>query len=55
MKFLLITLITHVASTSQDAAATYRPIIEARLAAQRYAGFPVVFESVEDSSSEVLR
>jgi alkanesulfonate monooxygenase SsuD/methylene tetrahydromethanopterin reductase-like flavin-dependent oxidoreductase (luciferase family) len=38
----------YVASTSQDAMATYRPMIEARLAAQRHAGFPVVFESVED-------
>jgi alkanesulfonate monooxygenase SsuD/methylene tetrahydromethanopterin reductase-like flavin-dependent oxidoreductase (luciferase family) len=38
----------YVASTSQDAVATYRPMVEARLAAQRHAGFPVVFESVED-------
>jgi alkanesulfonate monooxygenase SsuD/methylene tetrahydromethanopterin reductase-like flavin-dependent oxidoreductase (luciferase family) len=38
----------YVAATSQAAVATYRPLIEARLAAQRHAGFPVVFESVED-------
>ena len=38
----------YIAPTSQDAAATYRPMVEARLAAQRHAGFPVVFESVED-------
>jgi alkanesulfonate monooxygenase SsuD/methylene tetrahydromethanopterin reductase-like flavin-dependent oxidoreductase (luciferase family) len=38
----------YVASTSQDAVAAYRPMIEARLAAQRHAGLPVVFESVED-------
>ena len=28
--------------------ATYRPMFEARLAAQRRVGFPVVFESIED-------
>jgi alkanesulfonate monooxygenase SsuD/methylene tetrahydromethanopterin reductase-like flavin-dependent oxidoreductase (luciferase family) len=38
----------YVASTSQDAVATYRPMVEARLAAQRHAEFPVVFESIED-------
>jgi alkanesulfonate monooxygenase SsuD/methylene tetrahydromethanopterin reductase-like flavin-dependent oxidoreductase (luciferase family) len=38
----------YVAATSQEAVATYRPLIETRLAAQRHAGFPVVFASVED-------
>ncbi|MET0451240.1 MAG: LLM class flavin-dependent oxidoreductase [Mycobacterium sp.] len=37
-----------VAPTSQEALATYRPTFEARLAAQRRAGMPVVFESIED-------
>jgi alkanesulfonate monooxygenase SsuD/methylene tetrahydromethanopterin reductase-like flavin-dependent oxidoreductase (luciferase family) len=38
----------YVAPTSQEAVATYRPMIEARLAAQRRAGMPVAFDSVED-------
>ncbi|MDX1891163.1 LLM class flavin-dependent oxidoreductase [Mycolicibacterium sp. 050158] len=38
----------HVAPTSQQALAAYRPIFEARLAAQRRMGLPVVFESIED-------
>ena len=38
----------YVAPTSQEAIATYRPMIEARLALQRRGGFPVVFESAED-------
>lgn len=38
----------HVAPTSQEAVTAYRPIVEARLAAQRRAGMPVVFESIED-------
>ena len=38
----------YIAPTSQEAVAAYRPMIEARLAAQRRAGIPVVFESVED-------
>ncbi|OBK47845.1 LLM class flavin-dependent oxidoreductase [Mycobacterium kubicae] len=38
----------YVAPTSQEALATYRPVIEARLAVQRRAGMPVVFDSVED-------
>ena len=38
----------YVAPTSQEAVATYRPMIEARLAAQRRAGIPAVFESVDD-------
>jgi alkanesulfonate monooxygenase SsuD/methylene tetrahydromethanopterin reductase-like flavin-dependent oxidoreductase (luciferase family) len=38
----------HIAPTSQDAIAAYRPIFEARLAAQRRAGMPVVFESIDD-------
>lgn len=38
----------YVAKDSQDAVATYRPVFEARLAAQRRAGMPVVFESIED-------
>jgi alkanesulfonate monooxygenase SsuD/methylene tetrahydromethanopterin reductase-like flavin-dependent oxidoreductase (luciferase family) len=38
----------YVAPTSQEAMQTYRPAFEARLAAQRRAGMPVVFESIED-------
>src|SRR5271166_1693925 len=38
----------YVAPTSQEAVATYRPMFEARLAAQRRAGIPVVFESMDD-------
>jgi alkanesulfonate monooxygenase SsuD/methylene tetrahydromethanopterin reductase-like flavin-dependent oxidoreductase (luciferase family) len=38
----------YVAPTSQEAIATYRPMIEARLALQRRGGFPMVFESAED-------
>jgi alkanesulfonate monooxygenase SsuD/methylene tetrahydromethanopterin reductase-like flavin-dependent oxidoreductase (luciferase family) len=38
----------YIAPTSQEAVATYRPMFEARLAAQRRAGIPVVFESIED-------
>lgn len=38
----------YVAPTSQEAIATYRPMIEARLAMQRRGGFPMVFESAED-------
>jgi alkanesulfonate monooxygenase SsuD/methylene tetrahydromethanopterin reductase-like flavin-dependent oxidoreductase (luciferase family) len=38
----------YVAPTSQEAVATYRPMIEARLAAQRRAGIPAVFESADD-------
>ncbi|OBJ54285.1 LLM class flavin-dependent oxidoreductase [Mycobacterium sp. 1423905.2] len=38
----------YVARTTQEAVATYRPIIEARLSAQRRAGLPSVFDSVED-------
>jgi alkanesulfonate monooxygenase SsuD/methylene tetrahydromethanopterin reductase-like flavin-dependent oxidoreductase (luciferase family) len=38
----------YVTPTSQEAVATYRPMFEARLAAQRRVGFPVVFESIED-------
>jgi alkanesulfonate monooxygenase SsuD/methylene tetrahydromethanopterin reductase-like flavin-dependent oxidoreductase (luciferase family) len=38
----------YVTPTSQEAIATYRPAFEARLAAQRLAGMPVVFESIED-------
>ncbi|WP_072803881.1 LLM class flavin-dependent oxidoreductase [Rhodococcoides yunnanense] len=38
----------HIAETSQEAVAAYRFTFEARLAAQRSAGFPVVFDSVED-------
>jgi alkanesulfonate monooxygenase SsuD/methylene tetrahydromethanopterin reductase-like flavin-dependent oxidoreductase (luciferase family) len=38
----------YVAPTSQEAIATYRPMIEARLALQRRGGFPAVFESAED-------
>ena len=38
----------YVAATSQEAIATYRPVFEARLAAQRRAGMPVVFGSIDD-------
>lgn len=38
----------HLAPTSQQAVAEYRPAFEARLAFQRRAGLPVVFESIED-------
>jgi alkanesulfonate monooxygenase SsuD/methylene tetrahydromethanopterin reductase-like flavin-dependent oxidoreductase (luciferase family) len=38
----------YIAPTSQEAVATYRPMVEARLAAQRRAGIPVVFQSMED-------
>jgi alkanesulfonate monooxygenase SsuD/methylene tetrahydromethanopterin reductase-like flavin-dependent oxidoreductase (luciferase family) len=38
----------YIAPTSREAVAAYAPTIEARLAAQRRAGIPVVFESVED-------
>jgi alkanesulfonate monooxygenase SsuD/methylene tetrahydromethanopterin reductase-like flavin-dependent oxidoreductase (luciferase family) len=37
----------YIAPTSQEAVAAYRPMFEARLAAQRRAGFPVVFDSIE--------
>jgi alkanesulfonate monooxygenase SsuD/methylene tetrahydromethanopterin reductase-like flavin-dependent oxidoreductase (luciferase family) len=37
----------YIAPTSQEAVATYRPMFEARLAAQRRAGFPVAFDSIE--------
>jgi alkanesulfonate monooxygenase SsuD/methylene tetrahydromethanopterin reductase-like flavin-dependent oxidoreductase (luciferase family) len=38
----------HIARTSQQAVAAYRPAFEARLAFARRAGLPVVFESIED-------
>lgn len=38
----------YVAATSQEAVAAYRPMFEARLAAQRQAGIPSVFESIDD-------
>ncbi|KAF0842466.1 LLM class flavin-dependent oxidoreductase [Nocardia caishijiensis] len=38
----------HVARTSQEAVAAYRPLYEARTALQRQVGNPVVFETVED-------
>jgi alkanesulfonate monooxygenase SsuD/methylene tetrahydromethanopterin reductase-like flavin-dependent oxidoreductase (luciferase family) len=38
----------HVAATSQEAVAAYRFTFEARLAAQRSAGLPVVFDTIED-------
>jgi alkanesulfonate monooxygenase SsuD/methylene tetrahydromethanopterin reductase-like flavin-dependent oxidoreductase (luciferase family) len=38
----------HIAATSQQALAEYRLTFEARLAFQRKAGLPVVFDSVED-------
>lgn len=38
----------HIASTSQEAVAAYRFSFEARLAAQRSAGIPVVFDTIED-------
>ncbi|MFE5812179.1 LLM class flavin-dependent oxidoreductase [Streptomyces sp. NPDC056479] len=38
----------HVAPTSQQALAAYRPVFEANLAFYRQAGLPVVFETLED-------
>ncbi|MFD3593295.1 LLM class flavin-dependent oxidoreductase [Nocardia sp. NPDC058640] len=38
----------HVARTSQEAVAVYRPLFEARTALQRKVGNPVVFDTVED-------
>ena len=38
----------HIAPSSQQAVAEYRLAFEARLAFQRRAGLPVVFESIED-------
>ncbi|CAL9371413.1 Limonene 1,2-monooxygenase [Streptomyces sp. enrichment culture] len=38
----------HVAPTSQEALAAYRPVFEAGLAFSRQAGLPVVFETLED-------
>jgi alkanesulfonate monooxygenase SsuD/methylene tetrahydromethanopterin reductase-like flavin-dependent oxidoreductase (luciferase family) len=38
----------YLAPTSQDALAAYRPAFQARLAAQRKAGMPVVFDSIHD-------
>jgi alkanesulfonate monooxygenase SsuD/methylene tetrahydromethanopterin reductase-like flavin-dependent oxidoreductase (luciferase family) len=38
----------HVATTSQQALAEYRPTFETRLQFQRRAGLPVVFDSIED-------
>lgn len=38
----------HVARSSQQASATYRPIFEARLALARKLGLPVVFETLDD-------
>ena len=38
----------HIARTSRQAIAEYRPAFEARLAFARSAGLPVVFESIED-------
>jgi len=38
----------HVARTSQEARAVYRPIFEARLALARTLGLPVVFETLDD-------
>jgi alkanesulfonate monooxygenase SsuD/methylene tetrahydromethanopterin reductase-like flavin-dependent oxidoreductase (luciferase family) len=38
----------YIAPTSQEAVSAYRPMFEARLAAQRRAGMPVVFDSIED-------
>ncbi|MDH6212733.1 LLM class flavin-dependent oxidoreductase [Streptomyces pseudovenezuelae] len=38
----------HVAPTSQEALAAYRPIFESNLAFFRQAGLPVVFETLED-------
>lgn len=38
----------HIAPTSQEAVAAYRFTFEARLAAQRSAGMPAVFDSLED-------
>ena len=47
----------HVAPTSQEAIAAYRPIFEARLAAQRRSGLPVGCESIHgrvDRSSALV-
>jgi alkanesulfonate monooxygenase SsuD/methylene tetrahydromethanopterin reductase-like flavin-dependent oxidoreductase (luciferase family) len=38
----------HIAATSQQAVAEYRPAFETRLAFQRRTGLPVAFESIED-------
>jgi alkanesulfonate monooxygenase SsuD/methylene tetrahydromethanopterin reductase-like flavin-dependent oxidoreductase (luciferase family) len=38
----------YLTPTSQEALAAYRPAFEARLAAQRKAGMPVVFDSIHD-------
>lgn len=38
----------HVAPTSQEALAAYRPVFESNLAFSRKAGLPVVFETLED-------
>ncbi|MGA7051474.1 MAG: LLM class flavin-dependent oxidoreductase [Mycobacterium sp.] len=38
----------YIAPTSQEALTAYRPTFEARLAAQRRVGIPVVFDSIED-------
>src|SRR6185312_2034941 len=38
----------HIAATTQQAVAEYRLTFESRLAFQRRAGLPVVFESIED-------
>jgi alkanesulfonate monooxygenase SsuD/methylene tetrahydromethanopterin reductase-like flavin-dependent oxidoreductase (luciferase family) len=38
----------YIAATSQAAVSAYRPTFEARLAAQRGAGIPVAFDSIED-------
>jgi alkanesulfonate monooxygenase SsuD/methylene tetrahydromethanopterin reductase-like flavin-dependent oxidoreductase (luciferase family) len=38
----------HVAPTSQEALAAYRPVFEANLAFSKQAGLPVVFETLED-------
>jgi alkanesulfonate monooxygenase SsuD/methylene tetrahydromethanopterin reductase-like flavin-dependent oxidoreductase (luciferase family) len=38
----------HVAGTSQQALDEFRPVFHARLSAQRRAGMPVVFDSIED-------
>ena len=39
----------YAAKTSQEAIATYRPIFEARQAAWRRGGMPIVFHSLEDA------
>lgn len=38
----------HVARTSQEALAAYRPVFESNLAFQRKTGLPVVFETLDD-------